>query len=132
MPTIRKLKKKRRQSYRAQQRHELYKLDAWRELSKFIRMTHPVCAICEHDGKVTPSEHVHHISSPFRVGLTNAQKLELLLCPTNLIALCSTCHSLIHAHKLQIPPDLLGDIISGDYYENWRENLEKNLPDGAD
>lgn len=126
MPTIKRLPKKRRQSWRAAQRHELYKLPQWRELSKYVRSTHPICAICERNGVVSPSEHVHHISSPFRVGLTNTQKIELLLSPTNVVALCATCHSLIHGGKLTIPDDLLADILSGKYYSECQNFLEKN------
>lgn len=134
MPTIKKLKRRGRQSWRARQRHELYGLPAWRELSKFMRHTHPICAVCELAGEVTPSEHVHHISSPFRPGLTEEEKIALLLNPTNLVSLCPTCHSLIHAGKLAIPPEMLDDILSGRYYDEWREKIdgkvEKKPPAG--
>lgn len=122
MPTVKKLKKD-RQSWRSKRRHEAYKLPAWRELSKFMRMSHPLCAICG-----GAAEHVHHILSPFRPGLTNAKKLELLLDPLNLVCLCAKCHSDLHNGKAALPAGLLDEILSGRYYGDWEENLKKIGP----
>ena len=114
MPTIKKLKKRGRQSYRAAQRHSLYRLPEWRALSKYVRGLHPLCTLCECEGKVKESEHVHHIVSPFACS-DEDERLRLLLDPCNLIALCATCHSLVHAGEKKIPPDVLAKIICGEY-----------------
>lgn len=113
MPTIKKLHCK--STWRKRQRNALYRLPQWRQLSEYVRMCHPLCSICEANSLTQPAEHVHHIRSPFRPGLTNDEKMALLLDPRNLISLCATCHSLIHAGKLAIPPDIMENIISGDY-----------------
>ena len=116
MPTIKKLKRRGRQSYRAAQRHELYKLPQWRELSRYVRALHPVCSICEAMGATSASEHVHHIVSPFAGALSEGERVALLLDSCNVIALCASCHSKIHSGELHIPPELLKIIADGSYF----------------
>lgn len=97
MPTINKPKPK--PSQRRKDRQKMYQLKQWRELSQWYRMNHPLCEMCEANGRLTPSEHVHHILSPFDYGLSEVEKLSRLLDPDNLMALCHECHNEIHQEK---------------------------------
>ena len=49
---------------------------------------HPLCEECKKQGKLTPTEEVHHIL-PLSKGGTHAE--------SNLMALCKSCHSAITA-----------------------------------
>lgn len=49
---------------------------------------HPLCALCQGEGRATPADEVHHIV-PLAQGGTNAQE--------NLMSLCKPCHSRITA-----------------------------------
>lgn len=60
---------------------------------------HPLCEMCEKEGKTTPATDVHHINSPFDDGLTEDERLGRLLDPNNLMALCQYHHGLIHFHQ---------------------------------
>lgn len=59
---------------------------AWKRIrDRYIR-THPFCAECEKQDRLTPAEEVHHIL-PLSKGGGNET--------TNLTALCKSCHSRI-------------------------------------
>ncbi|MEA5014274.1 MAG: HNH endonuclease signature motif containing protein [Candidatus Limiplasma sp.] len=51
---------------------------------------HPLCAMCQKDGRATPANEVHHIV-PLSQGGTHA--------PENLMSLCKSCHSRITASE---------------------------------
>lgn len=91
MPTINKPKAK-RNSYTRIQRQKYYQLKQWKDLSLFYRMQHPICEECEEK----PSEHTHHIISPFQPNLSENERMALLLNENNLKALCAECHQKIH------------------------------------
>ena len=97
MPTINKPKPK--PSQRRKERQKLYQMKQWRELSKWYIMHHPLCQRCEEKGIVTPSEHCHHILSPFDYGLSHTEQITRLLDENNLMALCADCHAAEHAKK---------------------------------
>ena len=97
MPTINKPKRK-NNSYRRQQRQDCYSMKQWKELSKWYRQLHPICEMCAQRGDVTPSEHVHHILSPFEPNLPSEVKFERLLDVSNLMALCRDCHNEVHGN----------------------------------
>ncbi len=63
---------------------------AWKRIRDRYIKAHPLCEECKRNGKLTPSEEVHHII-PLSEGGTNKQK--------NLMALCKSCHSRIHAER---------------------------------
>lgn len=80
-------------------RYELYDRDPavrqrygreWRRIRDLYVSQHPVCELCLEQGKLTPTEHVHH-KRPLSEGGTHASG--------NLIALCQSCHSKIHAER---------------------------------
>ena len=81
------------------QRYERYQRDhtvkkrygcAWkRERDRFIA-SHPLCQRCKERGKITAAQEVHHII-PLSQGGTHDE--------TNLMALCTSCHSEITARE---------------------------------
>jgi len=108
MPTINKPKPK--PSHRRKERQKLYQLKQWRSLSEYYRMMHPLCEICEGQGKTTVAQHVHHVNSPFDYGLSEVERLARLLDPENLIAVCADCHNALHGNTKKVsqkPPEPL-------------------------
>ena len=63
--------------------------ETWLQLSRAFRSAHPLCAICKEQGRLTPSQQVHHVQ-PLTEG---GARLD----PANLQALCRRCHSSITA-----------------------------------
>lgn len=82
---------------KANRTYEKYKRDpsskkrynaSWQKIRKAYATSHPFCEECLKDGRFTPVEHVHHIL-PLADGGTHDQD--------NLMSLCKSCHSRIHA-----------------------------------
>lgn len=63
---------------------------AWKRIRDRYIKAHPLCEECKRNGRLVPSEEVHHIV-PLSEGGTNKQH--------NLMALCKSCHSAIHARR---------------------------------
>ena len=63
---------------------------AWKRIRDRYVSQHPLCEKCLESGKLTPTEEVHH-KLPLSEGGTHEQ--------SNLIALCQSCHSKIHAER---------------------------------
>ena len=81
----------------ANRAYERYKRDpvskkrynaSWQNIRKAYAASHPFCEECMKDGRFTPVEHVHHIL-PLADGGTHDRD--------NLMSLCKSCHSRIHA-----------------------------------
>lgn len=62
----------------------------WRKIRKTFIDEHPFCENCLKKGLIVQSSMVHHIK-PVRDGGTNAEE--------NLMALCKSCHSRLHAQN---------------------------------
>jgi len=56
----------------------------WKRIRNRYIAAHPLCEQCLRNGRLTPSEEVHHVK-PLSVGGTHDEE--------NLMALCSSCHS---------------------------------------
>lgn len=73
----------------------VYNTTRWKKLREAYLMQHPLCEICEKDGKVNEAVEVHHI-----VPISNANDelgmKELGYNPNNLMALCEECHHKLH------------------------------------
>jgi len=67
----------------------------WLRLRRQRLTLHPVCEMCEKEGRVTAAVEVHHIV-PVETGLTFRQKAELMFSPSNVMALCHECHVRVH------------------------------------
>lgn len=61
---------------------------AWKRIRDKYMATHPLCEQCLMDGKLTPAQEIHHII-PLAHGGAHVE--------SNLMALCTTCHSRITA-----------------------------------
>ena len=67
----------------------------WLRLRRDTITKHPLCERCQEDGYITPSTEVHHVL-PVECAVTYREKERLMYDPTNLRALCHTCHLKIH------------------------------------
>jgi len=63
---------------------------AWKRIRDSYAAAHPLCEECLKRGVYTKTEQVHHIK-PLAEGGTHARE--------NLMSLCSSCHSRIHAER---------------------------------
>lgn len=61
---------------------------AWKIIRKRYISEHPLCESCLKENRMTKAEHVHHIK-PLSIGGTHDE--------SNLMSLCKSCHSKIHA-----------------------------------
>ena len=61
---------------------------AWKRIRDSFVQQHPLCELCKAEGKLTPTQEVHH-KVPLSQDGTHDRN--------NLIALCKSCHSKIHA-----------------------------------
>lgn len=70
--------------------------ERWRLLrTKYIR-SHPLCEDCQTAGLLTFATEVHHVR-PIEQGRTPSEMVRLAFDPTNLRALCHSCH--VEAHR---------------------------------
>lgn len=60
----------------------------WKRIRDSYAAQHPLCEQCKAEGKLTPTQEIHH-KLPLSKGGTHDRN--------NLIALCKSCHSRIHA-----------------------------------
>ena len=63
---------------------------AWKRIRDSYAKAHPLCEECLKQGKIVPMDEVHH-KLPLSEGGTHARD--------NLISLCKSCHSRIHAER---------------------------------
>ena len=63
---------------------------AWKRIRDKYAAEHPLCELCFDRGIIVPTEEIHH-KRPLSEGGTHDR--------SNLIALCKSCHSSIHAHR---------------------------------
>ena len=75
--------------------NKYYQSHDWKQLREWKINNYPVCQNCLHYGIVTPATEIHH-RIPFSTGTTEEAKWQLLLDPTNIVSLCSSCHDLFH------------------------------------
>lgn len=94
MPTLNK-KKKKSNNRNKQKRNESYNTNIWKKIRLNYIQKHPLCEICEYNGKVVPAEDVHHKDSPFHY-ISKEKQYEKLTDIDNLISVCKQCHSFLH------------------------------------
>ena len=107
MPYIKRLPKKkktnnnrkRNKSDKEKLRVKLYNKAAWKKLRIGYLISHPLCAMCLEEHKITSANSVHHINSPFEDGLTDEERIGRLLDPNNLKALCQFHHGWLHRNQ---------------------------------
>jgi 5-methylcytosine-specific restriction protein A len=62
----------------------------WRRVRAACLAAHPLCQLCQQEGRLTPATLVHH-----KVKLTDGGDNS----PENLVACCQECHSRLHAQQ---------------------------------
>ena len=75
--------------------NRLINCQQWRNLRNWYLSSHPECERCLKDGIHTIAECVHHIT-PVEDGRSKSEMAALAYNPSNLMALCITCHTAIH------------------------------------
>ena len=75
--------------------NRLINCQQWRNLRNWYLSTHPECERCLKDGIHTIAECVHHIT-PVEDGRSKSEMAALAYNPSNLMALCITCHVAVH------------------------------------
>lgn len=63
----------------------------WQRVREMYLRQHPLCEVCEAEGRVTPATMVHH-KQPIKAG---GRALDI----ENLMAVCVMCHNKIHSKK---------------------------------
>lgn len=86
----------------ARKRYEQYERDpatqrrygtAWRKIRARYVVQHPMCEMCQKEGRLTPVEVVHH-KIELSVGGTNDFN--------NLMSVCKSCHAKIHRTRMNL------------------------------
>lgn len=98
MPTIFKWPRKKRNYSGERYKSEaqaIYQHPRWRKLRDAYLMTHPVCEVCERNGKVTPAAEVHH-KRPFMEAPEGYERYALAFDVGNLMSVCEQCHHDLH------------------------------------
>lgn len=67
----------------------------WLRLRRDKLTAHPLCEVCEAEGRITTATEVHH-REPVEEALTTADKRRLMFDPANLVAVCHECHARLH------------------------------------
>lgn len=63
----------------------------WRTLSERYRAEHPLCEVCDLEGRTTATAHCHHI-----IKIADAPDLRLEW--TNLLSVCELCHERVEVN----------------------------------
>ena len=63
---------------------------AWKRIRDRYMNAHPLCELCQQEGRLVKAEQVHHIK-PLAEGGDHRDE--------NLMSLCHSCHSKIHAER---------------------------------
>lgn len=110
MPYIYKPKPKRDYTKREKTKavyDNIYNTGRWRKLRAGHLLEHPLCEMCQREGKVTPATDVHHVRE-ISHGDTLEDMLQLGFDPTNLMSLCEDCHNRLHGQKRTKKNDPVG------------------------
>lgn len=86
---------------RRKERQAIYNTKRWKDLRAYMVQKYPLCQECLKAGKITPTEEVHHLKSPFVPGLTEEEKYKRAYDENNLLCLCRECHIKEH-HKNEL------------------------------
>lgn len=102
MPRInRPQPKPRDDSEKRRRRHEIvYNTKTWQEVRQAKLMLNPECEDCLKRGVHTiKGLQVHHIVSPFQIGLSEADIFYYAYNLDNLVTLCAECHQERHRNE---------------------------------
>lgn len=102
MPTLYKPKKSYTLKYKKHDKQgqiqKIYNSSIWQKLRNCYLIEHPLCEVCESEGRIVPAVEIHHIRE-----ISNGESLEEMMDiaynPNNLQALCIECHHKIHTYR---------------------------------
>ena len=77
----------------------------WQLLRRKKFISNPLCEQCLAEGRVTPTEEVHHIV-PVESGRDEAEMRRLAYDYNNLQSLCKECHGKVHAKEIVVTNDV--------------------------
>lgn len=95
-----KKKDNRPRDFRRKERDEIYNTSLWMKLRRWQRSVHPLCQICEAEGKTVAGQHVHHVVS-FMTADDPVERDALAYDPENLLTVCGRCHHRLHDGDLK-------------------------------
>lgn len=81
-------------------RQKIYQNPLWKRLRDAHLREHPLCEVCQLEGKITLAEHCHHLRS-FTEGRNELEMKTLAFDPHNLISVCPQCHNRLHFSDLR-------------------------------
>lgn len=87
--------KRERNDLDRKKRQRIYQNPLWKRLRDAHLREHPLCEVCELQGKITLAEHAHHLQS-FTEGRNEMEQKTLAFDPRNLASVCPLCHWEIH------------------------------------
>ncbi|MBE0427366.1 MAG: HNH endonuclease [Nitrospirae bacterium] len=95
-----------------------YKSPEWKKIEDDYIKENPLCELCLNEGRENKSWHVHHIAPLIQGGEPFLED--------NLIALCRSCHSGIHASGgICVELDVMNPLSSFDSLNNFTTELEE-------
>ena len=85
-------------------KYRIYNTSRWRHLRTAILKQNPICQVCNN----ALAQEVDHIT-PFSIGMTDRQKIQLGFDRTNLQSICINCHDLKH-NRIKKDKDIQDEI----------------------
>ena len=105
--TYRQKREKKEFSYKkSKDWEEFYNSRAWKTLRNWWISEHPLCEVCEIEGRSVPAEQVHHLEV-WSHGKTKTDKWLLFLDDTNLCSCCTYHHKQFHRYLTRLNQNYL-------------------------
>ena len=97
----------------------------WQKLRRWKLEQTPLCELCSHEGKVVSAVDVHHIT-PVETARSFDEMEQICFEPTNLQALCISCHAKVHK-EARSHTRSLHEQRERDRLERWKQELEARV-----
>jgi 5-methylcytosine-specific restriction protein A len=97
----------------------------WKQLRQWKLQQNPLCELCEAEGFVRSAIDVHH-KTPVESAHTPQEMEQLCFNPSNLQALCISCHSKVH-REARSHTKASHQQRERDRFERWKAELERRV-----
>jgi 5-methylcytosine-specific restriction protein A len=97
----------------------------WKQLREWKLQQNPLCELCEAEGFVRSAIDVHH-KTPVESARTPQEMEQLCFNPSNLQALCISCHSKVH-RDARSHTKASHQQRERDRFERWKAELERRV-----
>jgi 5-methylcytosine-specific restriction protein A len=97
----------------------------WKQLRQWKLQQNPLCELCEAEGFVRSAVDVHH-KTPVESARTPQEMEQLCFNPSNLQALCISCHSKVH-RDARSHTKASHQQRERDRFERWKAELERRV-----